>query len=165
MAYTITQLLAWHAKSQNEMTHIDHMKFSNFLYTECTSSTSMVAKDPVLVVKLQLESTFSKAILSNAHSRHITMSSKKVKKKCNSRTLGQFLPQSRLQYIGIKWKRFLLLRQWSKKASYRILLSSEEKNHKILTLAFDVIVEPIKVKQKFSIALFCPFSALCEMYS
>ena len=62
------------------MTHIDHMKFSNFLYTECTSSTSMVAKDPVLVVKLQLESTFSKAILSNAHSRHITVSSKKSKK-------------------------------------------------------------------------------------
>ena len=62
------------------MTHIDHMKFSNFVYTECTSSTSMVAKDPVLVVKLQLESTFSKAILSNAHSRHITVSSKKSKK-------------------------------------------------------------------------------------
>ena len=53
-----------------------------------TSSTSMVAKDPVLVVKLQLESTFSKAILSNAHSRHITvgLNLKKtaIKENCNA---------------------------------------------------------------------------------
>ena len=98
------------------MTHIDHMKFSNFLYTECTSSTSMVAKDPVLVVKLQLESTFSKAILSNAHSRHITVSSKKSKKKNIGRMSYVYLKAGYSTYYIWNKKDFFPVDEWRKKS-------------------------------------------------